>query len=101
MFLVLLKSLSIVANFLREVSDDELPIVTRFIMGHIFPVWSNKESGIGPNILYSAISRTSSLPLKQIEKLVKETGDVGIASEKAIKSGKTHLSFFPKKNSFP
>jgi len=87
---------SIVANFFREVSDEELPIVTLFIMGHIFPAWSNKESGIGPNILYSAISRTSSLPLKQIEKLVKETGDIGIASEKAIKSGKTHLSFFPE-----
>ncbi len=87
---------SIVAQLLKDVSDEELPIVTRFIMGHIFPVWSNKESGIGPNILYSAISRTSSLPLKQIEKLVKETGDIGIASEKAIKSGKTHLSFFPE-----
>jgi len=87
---------SVVANFIREVSDEELPIVTRFIMGHIFPVWSNKESGIGPNILYSAISRTSSLPLKLIEKLVKETGDIGIASEKAITSGKTHLSFFPE-----
>ncbi|MCX9083394.1 MAG: ATP-dependent DNA ligase [Candidatus Methanoperedens sp.] len=85
---------SVVAGFFREVSDEELPIVTRFIMGHIFPVWSNKESGIGPNILYSAISRTSSLPLKRIEKLVKETGDIGIASEKAIRSGKTHLSFF-------
>jgi DNA ligase-1 len=85
---------SVVAELLKEVNDEELPIVTRFIMGHIFPVWSNKESGIGPNILYSAISRTSSLPLKQIEKLVKETGDIGLASEKAIKSGKTHLSFF-------
>ena len=53
---------SVVAELLKDVSDEELPIVTRFIMGHIFPVWSNKESGIGPNILYSAISRTSSLP---------------------------------------
>jgi len=38
---------SVVAQLLKEVSDDELPIVTRFIMGHLFPVWSNKESGIG------------------------------------------------------
>lgn len=83
-----------VANFLKEVSDEELPIVTRFIMGHVFPVWSNKELGIGPNLLYSAISKTSSLPVKRIQELVKETGDVGLALEKAIISGKTHLKFF-------
>jgi len=83
-----------VANFLKEVSDEELPIVTRFIMGHVFPVWSNKELGIGPNLLYSAISKTSSLPVKRIEGFVKETGDVGLALEKAIISGKTHLKFF-------
>ncbi|HMB45962.1 MAG TPA: DNA ligase, partial [Candidatus Methanoperedens sp.] len=83
-----------VANFLKEVSDEELPIVTRFIMGHVFPVWSNKELGIGPNLLYCAISKTSSLPVKRIEGLIKETGDVGLALEKAIISGKTHLKFF-------
>lgn len=83
-----------VANFLKEVSDEELPIITRFIMGHVFPVWSNKELGIGPNLLYSAISKTSSLPVKRIESLIKETGDVGLASEKAILSGKTHRGFF-------
>jgi len=83
-----------VSNFLKEVSDEELPIVTRFIMGHVFPVWSNKELGLGPNLLYSAISRTSSLPVKRIEELIKETGDVGLALEKAILCGKTHLSFF-------
>lgn len=83
-----------IAELLQKVSDDELPIVTRFIMGHVFPVWSNKELGIGPNILYSAISRTTSLPLKKIEEFIKETGDVGLALEKAIISGKTHLSLF-------
>lgn len=83
-----------VSNFLKEVSDEELPIVTRFIMGHVFPVWSNKELGLGPNLLYSAISRTSSLPVKRIEELIKETGDVGLALEKAILCGKTHLNLF-------
>ncbi|MDD5474751.1 MAG: ATP-dependent DNA ligase [Candidatus Methanoperedens sp.] len=85
---------SVVAGFLKSVSDEELEIVTRFIMGHVFPVWSKEELGIGPSLLYSAVSRTSSLPVKQIEKLVKETGDIGSAAEKAITSGKTHLGFF-------
>ncbi|VVB95535.1 DNA ligase [uncultured archaeon] len=84
---------SIVAGFLREVDDEELDIATRFIMGRVFPVWSEKELGIGPSLLYSAISRASSLPIKRIEEFVRDTGDVGLAAEKAL-SEKTQLSFF-------
>jgi len=85
---------SIVAQFFREVDDTELGIVTYFIMGKVFPVWAELELGIGPNLLYSAISKTSSLPVRRVEELVKETGDVGYAAEKAIASGKSHLNFF-------
>jgi len=85
---------SIVADFFREVDDEELGIVTHFIMGHVFPVWSDKEHGIGPSMLYSALSKTSSYPVKRIEEFVKETGDVGRAAEKAIVSRKAHVGFF-------
>ena len=85
---------SVVADFLKEVDDDELGIVTRFIMGSVFPVWSSLEPGIGPSLLYTAISKASSLPVKRIEGFVKETGDVGLAAEKAMASGKIHLGFF-------
>jgi DNA ligase-1 len=89
-----LEMTSIVAGFFKEVSDEELPIVTRFIMGHIFPVWSKEELGIGPNLLYSAIAKTSSLPVWRIEEFVRDTGDIGLAAEKAITSGKAHLNLF-------
>ena len=55
-----LEMTSMVAGFFKEVSDDELPIVTRFIMGHVFPVWSKEELGIGPNpytLLYQKLHR--------------------------------------------
>ncbi|HEY9206090.1 MAG TPA: ATP-dependent DNA ligase, partial [Candidatus Methanoperedens sp.] len=89
-----LEMTSIVAEFLRSVDDEELDIATRFIMGRVFPVWNEKELGIGPSLLYSAISRASSVAVKRIEEFVKETGDVGLAAEKALKSGKARLSFF-------
>ncbi len=84
---------SIVAEFFREVDDEELDITTRFIMGRVFPVWSEMELGIGPNLLYSAISRASSLPIKRIKEFVRDTGDVGLAAEKAL-SEKTQSCFF-------
>ncbi len=85
---------SIVAQFLKELDEEELGITTYFIMGKVFPVWAEAELGIGPNLLYSAISRTSSLPVKRVEELIKETGDVGLAAERAILSGKNHMNFF-------
>ena len=57
-----LEMTSIVADFLRKVDDNELEISSRFIMGRVFPVWSEEELGIGPSLLYSAISKISSLP---------------------------------------
>lgn len=89
-----LEMTSVVAELLEQVDDDELDIATRFIMGHVFPTWSEKELGIGPSLLYSAISRASSLPVKRIEEFVKDTGDVGKATEKAITSGKMYSKIF-------
>ncbi|GFO97154.1 DNA ligase I, ATP-dependent Dnl1 [groundwater metagenome] len=91
-----LEMTSVVASFLNEVDDSELEIATRFIMGSVFPVWSEKELGIGTGLLYAAISKTSSLPVRRIEELVKETGDVGTAAEKAIANRKGHFDFFSK-----
>jgi DNA ligase-1 len=89
-----LEMTSIIAEFFKEVEDEELEIVTRFITGTVFPVWSEQQLGIGPSLLYSAISKTFSLPVKRIEEFVKETGDVGLAAGKAITSKKKHLNFF-------
>ena len=62
---------SVVAQFFKEVDEEELGITAYFIMGKVFPVWAEAELGIGPNLLYSAISKTSSLPVKRIEELIK------------------------------
>ncbi len=88
-----LEMTSVVASFLKEVEENELEIATRFIMGSVFPVWSEKELGIGTGLLYASISRTSSLSVAKIEELVKETGDIGTAAEKAIANRKGHFDF--------
>src|SRR4030067_3250288 len=89
-----LEMTSVVASFLKEVDNSELEIATRFIMGNVFPVWTEKELGIGTGLLYAAIAKTSSLPVKRIEELVKETGDVGKTAEKAIANRKGHFDLF-------
>src|SRR3989304_3947395 len=64
-----LEMTSVVASFLKEVDNGELEIATRFVMGNVFPVWTEKELG-------------------------KETGDVGKTAERAIANRKGHFDLF-------
>lgn len=82
----------VVSSLLRRISesgdpDTELAIVSRFIMGRIFPDWSDVELGVGPSLLYESISRASGLPVRRIKQLVRETGDVGETAKVALDRG--------------
>jgi DNA ligase-1 len=87
-----------VAELLKKVSCDELPVVTHFIMGEVFPSWSDEELGIGTSLLYTALSKAAGLSVKEIENLVRETGDIGktaaLALSKKSKNQATFSSFF-------
>ncbi|MCL7475648.1 MAG: ATP-dependent DNA ligase [ANME-2 cluster archaeon] len=83
-----------VAEFFQKVDDDELEIVARFIMGLVFPVWSPLQMGIGPSLLYTAVSKASGLPVKEVIDLVRKTGDVGLAARDALTTAKKAQSTF-------
>jgi DNA ligase-1 len=87
-----LEMTQVVADFFSGVEDDELEIVSRFIMGLVFPVWSPLQLGIGPGLLYTSLSRVSGIPVKGIINLVRETGDVGLAARKALTGAKKSQS---------
>ncbi|MBN1134198.1 MAG: ATP-dependent DNA ligase, partial [Methanosarcinaceae archaeon] len=91
-----------VAELLQKVSCDELPVITHFIMGEVFPSWSEEELGIGTSLLYTALSKASGLSVKDIEKLVRQTGDIGETSARALakksKNQATFSSFFEETN---
>ena len=91
-----LEMTALVSSFFQRISesddpDTELAIVSRFIMGRIFPEWSAVELGVGPSLLYESISRASGMPLRQIKQLVRETGDVGEAAKIALEKKKAKL----------
>lgn len=86
-----------VAQLLKDVSCDELPVVTHFIMGEVFPAWSSEELGIGTSILYVALSKAAGVPIKDIESLVRDTGDIGKTTTGALNSkskGQATFSYF-------
>ena len=83
-----------VAEMLKEVTCEELPVVTHFVMGEVFPAWSSDELGIGSSLLYTALSKASGVPLKEIENLVRNTGDIGETAVQALgKKAKNQVTF--------
>ncbi len=78
-----------IAAFLKKIEDDEeLYNVTLFIMGKVYPEWSEKDLGIGVGLIYEALRISAGVNKRLIEELVRMKGDLGIAAEEVIKKKK-------------
>ncbi len=75
---------ALVSELFSLVTSEELPVVTHFVMGEVFPAWSDEEVGLGTGLLLNAISKSSGLSVKKIEDIVRETGDIGKTTVKAL-----------------
>lgn len=75
---------ALVGELFSLVTSEELPVVTHFVMGEVFPAWSDEEVGLGTGLLLNALSKSSGLPVKKIEDIVRETGDIGKTAVKAL-----------------
>jgi DNA ligase-1 len=62
-------------------------------MGRIFPDWSSRKLGIGPNLLYEAIGYVAGMKKEQVVEKITTTGDAGRAVEELL-SIKSQTTFF-------
>jgi DNA ligase-1 len=88
-----LEMIDSISQVLPGLSQEELPVFVRFVMGRIFPDWSNKKLGIGPNLLYEAIGYVTGIKKEQVVEKINTTGDVGRAVEELL-SVKSQTTFF-------
>jgi DNA ligase-1 len=88
-----LDMIDIISRVLPNLSPEELPVFVRFIMGRIFPDWSSKKLGIGPNLLYIAIGYVAGMKKEEVVEKINTTGDAGIAIEELL-SVKSQTTFF-------
>lgn len=93
-----LEMTDVFAEFLKTLDEEELPVSCYMIMGEIFPAWTGKKLGLGPNLLYAALSKAAGISTDAIQTLLRETGDVGETTYRALcadkKSQSTFSSFF-------
>ncbi len=83
-----------ISSFLRRIEEDvDLYNVIHFLMGKVFPPWEEKELGVGVGLIYKALENVSGVSKKEIEKIVRECGDLGLTAEKILR-GKSLRSLF-------
>jgi DNA ligase 1 len=88
-----LDMIDIISRILPTLSPEELPVFVRFVMGRIFPDWSSRKLGIGPNLLYEAIGYVAGMKKEQVIEKINITGDAGRAVEDLL-SIKSQTTFF-------
>jgi DNA ligase-1 len=82
-----------VSTVLPRLDDEELPVFVRFIMGRVFPDWSPKKLGVGPNLLYDAVAYVVGTKRNAVREAINVTGDAGLAIEDLL-ANKEQTSFF-------
>lgn len=80
-----LEMTDVVSSMLKEVDEDELPVVTNFVMGAVFPPWSSKLLGVGSRTLYTALAKSAGISERDVEDIIRETGDIGKTAVQVLK----------------
>jgi DNA ligase-1 len=88
-----LEMIDLISTVLPDLSQEELPIFVRFVMGRIFPDWSAQKLGIGPNLLSEAIGYVAGKKKEQVIEKINQTGDAGQAVEELLME-KSMTTFF-------
>ena len=88
-----LDTIDMIASVLPSLDEDELPIFVRFLMGRIFPDWSQEKIGIGPNLVFESVAYVAGNNKNKVVKDINREGDAGTAVENIL-SKKEQTSFF-------
>jgi DNA ligase-1 len=86
-----LEMIALISTILPTLSQEELPVFVRFVMGRIFPDWNSRKLGIGPNILYEAIRSVTHVSKAGVIERLNITGDIGKTVEELL-AVKTQMS---------
>ena len=61
-----------------------MEMITLLLQGKVHPDWDEREIGIASKTALKAISSSAGMPVSEVEKEWKNTGDLGKAAEKII-----------------
>ena len=75
-----LEKIDLASAFLGKLDEAELAVASNFIMGVVFAPSTDLVLGVGPSILYEALTRACGCPGEQISDMLRATGDPGLVA---------------------
>jgi DNA ligase-1 len=75
-----LEKINLVAAFLSGLDEPELSVTCSYVMGTLFAPSENLVMGVGPSILYEALSKACGCSTGQIYEMLRATGDPGLVA---------------------
>ncbi len=88
-----LDKIELLSEVIKKLSVEDLPIFVRLLLGKPFPDYSPLKLGIGPNLIYEAVSYVTGKRRDSVVNLLNKVGDMGSAVEELL-SKKSQTSFF-------
>lgn len=79
-----LEKIELVAAFLKDLDEAELPVACSYIMGSLFPPSLDLDLGVGPSILYEAIAKACGCQAAQVSDMLRATGDPGMVASAMV-----------------
>lgn len=86
-----LKKIEILADFLKHLHESDRDVLY-LILGRVFPEYEEKRIGISNQLAIKAIAKSCGVESKEVIKLWREIGDLGLVAEK-LKSKKRQSTF--------
>ncbi len=84
---------SLIAQFIKNLDDEDLIKVIHLLQGRAYPNYSQLEIGVATQLMIKAISKSTGFSEDKINEMFKEFGDLGKVAEEAIKSKKQRTLF--------
>ncbi len=83
----------ILAELFRKADKNEAGMIAYLLQGVVAPPFKGLDIGVGEKFVQQAISKATGYPVKKIEKMYLETGDLGLVAEKLVAEKKQRSLF--------
>jgi DNA ligase-1 len=91
-----LEKTAIIADFIKDIPENELPVIVNFLTGRIFPVWDERKIGIAGQSIIKIIASITYNTEAQVIESYKKTGHLGITADEMFQKRKQQMFFEPE-----
>lgn len=88
-----LEKTAIIADFIKRVPPEEMPVIVTFLIGRVFPLWDERKIGIAGQTIIKVISSITYNSESKVIESYKRTGHLGITAEEMFQKRRQAMFF--------